>query len=333
MFLFKRAGIYYLEYLDSKTKSKKRISTKVKTKPEAIKFVSEFKEKLKYKVVVKKISLKEFEEKYFNYTEINYTQKYLKSIKVSFNMFREFIDNPNLDNISVNDVERFLVMTFRRSKSAAHLYQRTLKASFNKGVVWGYLEANPFAKVKLPKQIKSLPSFISKEEFQKIILLTENEKLKEIFTAAYYTGMRQSELLHLKWTSINFERKQIIVRNTDEFVTKSKKERSIPMNSIIYFLLSNKYKSHRSEYVFPNDRNYKFNEDYISHKFKKIIRKAKLSESYKFHTLRHSFASNLVQKGVSLYIVKELLGHQDISTTQIYAHLDNLSLCKAIELL
>ncbi|MFZ1519744.1 MAG: tyrosine-type recombinase/integrase, partial [Ignavibacteriaceae bacterium] len=70
----------------------------------------------------------------------------------------------------------------------------------------------------------------------------------------------------------------------------------------------------------------------ISKQFKKIIRKANLNEKIHFHTLRHSFASLLVQKGVSLYVVKELLGHEDLATTQIYSHLDNNSIVKAIAL-
>jgi integrase/recombinase XerD len=68
----------------------------------------------------------------------------------------------------------------------------------------------------------------------------------------------------------------------------------------------------------------------ISKQFKKIIRKSNLNEKIHFHTLRHSFASLLVKKGVSLYIIKELLGHEDLATTQIYSHISNVSLVQAI---
>jgi integrase/recombinase XerD len=71
----------------------------------------------------------------------------------------------------------------------------------------------------------------------------------------------------------------------------------------------------------------------ISKQFKKIVRNANLNDKIHFHTLRHSFASLLVQKGVSLYVVKELLGHEDLATTQIYSHLDTSSLLIAIEAL
>ena len=71
----------------------------------------------------------------------------------------------------------------------------------------------------------------------------------------------------------------------------------------------------------------------MSKQFKKAVRDANLSEEYHFHTLRHSFASILAQRGVSLYVIKELLGHKDFSTTQKYAHLQAGNLAKAVNLL
>jgi integrase/recombinase XerD len=71
----------------------------------------------------------------------------------------------------------------------------------------------------------------------------------------------------------------------------------------------------------------------MNKQFRKILSKSNLSDKIYFHTLRHSFASQLVQKGVSLYVVKELLGHEDLSTTQIYAHLQQQNLRDAVNLL
>lgn len=88
-----------------------------------------------------------------------------------------------------------------------------------------------------------------------------------------------------------------------------------------------------NDYIFSRIPKVKLNEDFVSKKFKKVVRKAKLNEGIHFHTLRHSFASNLVQKGVSLYVVKELLGHEDLSTTQIYSHLQSQNLKDAVNML
>ena len=86
-------------------------------------------------------------------------------------------------------------------------------------------------------------------------------------------------------------------------------------------------------YVFQKVNDVKLNQECVSKDFKKAVRKSKLSERIHFHTLRHSFASILVQKGASIYVVKELMGHSDISTTQIYSHLRKENLIDAIHLL
>ena len=77
----------------------------------------------------------------------------------------------------------------------------------------------------------------------------------------------------------------------------------------------------------------KLNEEFVSKSFKQAVRDAKINDKIHFHTLRHSFGSNLVQKGVSLYVVKELLGHEDMKTTQIFSHLQQENLIQAVNLL
>ena len=102
-------------------------------------------------------------------------------------------------------------------------------------------------------------------------------------------------------------------------------------------LLFNKYsllmKLSPNEFVFARYQGIKLNEDYVSKKFKKVIRALAMNDDIHFHSLRHSFASLLVQRGVSLYVVKELLGHEDLSTTQIYSHLQTANLLQAVNLL
>ena len=86
----------------------------------------------------------------------------------------------------------------------------------------------------------------------------------------------------------------------------------------------------KDEYVFSKGNGFPFNRDYISRYFKKSVRKAGLTEELHFHSLRHSFASNLAIRGVPIITIKELLGHSSIVTTQIYSHSDIESLQKAV---
>ena len=120
-------------------------------------------------------------------------------------------------------------------------------------------------------------------------------------------------------------------------MSESKKERIVPMNSILENLMREKFsnvnKANSNDYIFYRIIGIKLNEDYVSKKFKVAVRDSGLNDNIHFHALRHSFASRLIQKGVSLFVVKELLGHEDIKTTQIYSHLQTQNLEEAIGLL
>jgi site-specific recombinase XerD len=191
--------------------------------------------------------------------------------------------------------------------------------------------------VEYPKVAKPFPVFICEIESKIIIEHTPIEYLKVLFTTAFYTGMRLGELLNMKWNWIDFKQNIITVQCSAAFTTKSKKERIIPISANIRNPLSPQFPKvfdlEKTSFVFTRISGIKLHEDFVSKQFKKSVRAAELNEKIHFHTLRHSFASQLVQKGVSLYIVKELLGHEDLSTTLIYAHLQQQNLRDAINVL
>ena len=149
--------------------------------------------------------------------------------------------------------------------------------------------------------------------------------------------MRLAEILNMKWNWIDFQNNIITVKCDDSFTTKNRKERIIPINNTLRSILLNHQpkiiKITKDEFVFISSKGIKFNEDFISKQFKKSVRKAELNDKIHFHSLRHSFCSNLVQKGVSLYVVKDLAGHQNFSVTQQYSHLQPENLSQAVNLL
>ena len=212
-----------------------------------------------------------------------------------------------------------------------------MKAAFSKSESWGYIDSNPFRKLKSPKVVKKYPVFISQSEFESILKNTKNDFLKNIFITGFYTGMRLSEILNMRWDWIDLNKRIITIKNSNLFTTKSKKERIIPINKQLYLSLKNCISKvvpiNNCDLVFFKSLGIKLNPNFVSKQFKKAVREADLNDDIHFHTLRHSFASLLVQKGVSLYVVKELLGHEDLSTTQIYSHLDQANLYQAVNLL
>ena len=221
--------------------------------------------------------------------------------------------------------------TYQRTEKSAELYLRTLKASFNRAIDWGYISENPFKKVKLPKSQKSYPMFISEDELNQIVKNISNKEIRDLSTIAFFTGMRLGELTNLKWKDVNIKSRVINIINDKSFSTKSKKDRIVPISKKIVTKL--KKRANKSDFVFAKTDGIKFNNEYVSKIFKKAVRETKLDQKIHFHTLRHSFASRLVQKGASIYIVKELLGHKDVTTTQIYSHLQPNNFIDVVDLL
>jgi site-specific recombinase XerD len=314
------------------------ISTKTKNEKEAIRFLATFeKNNLEEQPKITSVTLSKFQKEYLGYIKVTKSHHYIRSVKTSFKILLQFSGDIQLNNLDLRTLDKFITSTYHRTPRGASLYYRTLKAAFSKAVLWNYILENPFKKIKTPKVAKAFPVFISESELKLIHDNTEKQFLKDIFSVAFYTGMRLGELLNMKWSWINLEQNQITIQCSEYFTTKSKKERIVPISSNIKSILYNHFPKifsiKNDDYVFVRIPGIKLNENFVSKQFKNSLRKTKLDDRIHFHTLRHSFASLLAQKGVSLYIIKELLGHEDLATTQIYSHLQQQNLRDAVNLL
>ena len=338
MYLGRREnGFYFVEYLDPTTNKIRRKTTKTKQKQRAIRFLKEFEKGL---ILIREKPpklLSEYASEYSDFIRNTFSKKYLSSVQLSFRKMIQNVGDIRMTDITIKDTQSFLTETHQRTNRGAELYLRTLKAAFNRAIEWEYISSNPFLKIRLPRSYKSHPIFITKQDLEVILTNTQDDLLKNIFLIAFYTGMRLGEIVNLKWNWIDFVRGIITVLHDENFVNKGKKDRIIPMVNVVkdVFLKQSTSgtNSNSNYFVFTRIAGIRFNEDYISRKFKIAVRTSNLSENIHFHTLRHSFASNLVQQGVDLYVVKELLGHEDVRTTQIYSHLQSDNLFKAIQLL
>ncbi len=332
-----RSKFYQLVYfVDGKRTT---VSTKKTNLYEANKFLANFrvkpKEQLKERIT--SISLSSFKDEYVEFIKPTKSKKYVRSVELSFRMLMKDVEDIQLNRLDLRTLDKYITHTYARTQKGALLYYRTLKAAFSKAVLWNYLSENPLKKIKAPKIAKTFPVFISEEELQSILKNTQEKFLRDLFTTAFYTGMRVGELVSMKWSWFDLKQNQITVQCSDTFTTKSKKERIIPINHNLKTILANRFLKIFSitdnDFVFYKAKGIRLNEDYVSKKFKKAVRVAGLDERIHFHTLRHSFASLLVQRGVSLYVVKELLGHEALITTQIYSHLQQQNLKDAVNLL
>lgn len=325
----KKSNIWYLYYRTNRG-TKSRASCRTRYKSEALKFLSEFKKRLKEKASQPSITMSELRMKYLKIVERSHTKKSNRIIKITLNRFEKYIGSDTLaSEITREKAEEFIFGIYSTSPYSADLLRRHLHACWEKMIAFGYLDSNPFRKLKLVLP-KSIPAILSKDELNRLLEFEKNIMHSAIYAFGYYTGCRLGEITNFTWINIDLDNRQLHIRNTDDWTTKTKKERSIPISNVVYNLLIKLKKE--CEYVFHKNGK-KFNSGRVSKSFKKCIRAAGLNERLKFHSLRHSFCSNLVKKNVSIFIVKELAGHQSVLTTQLYSHLENSDLKKAIEML
>jgi site-specific recombinase XerD len=322
MFLSKRSnGVYYLWFWDESGKRSK-VSTKTHSKPEAQRFLSEFIQKGKeQKSRQSTILLSQFQAEFLTYSTSNHSPKTTRSYKTAFREFIRIVGDKGIRNVTVRDIEQFLsVKKQEASERTARAYFVTLASAYQTAIRWKYLHTNPFRSVEKPRLPEKLPVYLSKDAFRTLQSVTEDSDLRELFQLAVSTGMRLGEILNLQWTDIDQTRKLIRVGNSEGFTTKSKRGRNIPMSDQLSEIMVLRKGRASSELVFHLNGK-KHREEFVSKRFKASVRKAGLDDKLHFHSLRHTFASWLVQDGVSLYEVQKLLGHSNISVTQVYSHL------------
>ena len=293
------------------------------------------------------VTLRLFRDEYLNLIKNSRSKSYYISVNISFDHLADFLSNQfSINSIQAKDIENFLIHIKKKVKKGYRVYYRTLKAAFNKAVEWGYVNVNHFQKVKLPKKQQVNPVFINNDQLLAISNQLKNEVIKEFVVFGFYTGMRLNEIINLTWRNVDLSTKVITVGD-DKFTTKGRNQRFIPICEEAMKVIENlelKMQNEKGNNVIPINSfafeqgflfckkdGSKYCGNYISRKFKDACKAANMDKSIHFHSLRHSFASNLVQKGVPLYTIKELLGHSSISTTEIYSHLNMESLREAIE--
>ena len=326
----KKSGIWYIYYKKENGK-KTRLSTKSTIKSEAYKVLTNFKKEVKLRESRTDISLDEVAQKYFKVVSITHTESSYLMTQKMINYFLDYAGKETLvSKVDKSIAEGFILGTYEHAKWHAALQLRHLKAFFNRAIGWGYVEKNPFKGIKLSIP-ENHPAFINVAELNSIVSKETDFTLKQIYKFAFYTGCRLSEILNLEWDDVNLASKEIRVRNKNGYTTKSKRERVIPMSNIVYELLLD-LQNETTGYIF-NRNGGGWKGMFVSKRFKKAVREAKLNDEIHFHSLRHSFCSNLIGKGASIYVIKSLAGHQSIVTTQRYSHLRKENLQQAIELL
>ena len=252
---------------------------------------------------------------FINWLNNNKKIEYTKATELQINNYISFLFKSNLKSSSIN----------RKISSIKALYLFLMKK--NK------IDISPIAEIIVPKQEKYLPTSMSESEVEKL-LKSPNSKLKiekrdkAMIEMLYATGVRISELINLKMTDIDIQRCVIKV------LGKGSKERLIPFGEsaleALNDYLKDRCKSPTKE-IFLSNRGTKLSRQAFWQRIKIYLHREGLKESISPHTLRHAFATHLLNRGADLRSVQLLLGHSDLSTTQIYTHIAKQRLSEVLK--
>ncbi|MCL7754448.1 site-specific tyrosine recombinase/integron integrase [Polaribacter sp. Z022] len=246
-------------------------------------------------------------------------KRYSKSTIQTYTFFiADFINfhtKKALEELTNRDVELFIEKVFvERNYSISS--QRQFISALKLFIVFQPQTKISSLVLERPKKSRKLPNVISQEEVLNIIKVTQNLKHRAIIALIYSCGLRISELVNLKLNDFHIERKQLIIKNG-----KGRKDRYVSLADSFLPLLSNYYHSYNPKtYFVEGQKGGKYTADSVRQFLKKSCLKANINKPVTPHTLRHSYATHLLENGVDIRYIQSLLGHAKPETTMIYTH-------------
>jgi len=244
----------------------------------------------------------------------------------------EVIDEHLLKNASLKEFQNYNRQLFENKVKASSQARAisSLKAFYNFLQYEKIIEQNPTALLEAPKIGRILPAVLSVSEIESILAAVnlssaEGHRNKAIIEVLYGCGLRVSELIHLKLSQLFFN------ENFIRIIGKGDKERLVPIGdtaqkAVVHYIdgfrSKQKIKKGMEDILFLNRRGSKLTREMIFLIIKELAQVSGIQKSISPHTFRHSFATHLIEGGADLRAVQEMLGHTNITTTEIYTHLD-----------
>lgn len=272
-----------------------------------------------------KIKFEDFANEYLEVHCKSNNKSWYKSDYFNLKSLKQYFTGKYLHEITPKDIEQYRAERIKEvSKATVNRVLNCLSSLYNRAIEWGKATDNPMTKVKPFKVANKRIRYLEKEEIDKL-LVNCCEHLKPIVIVALHTGMRKSEILGLKWHDIDIKRNVIHLYNT-----KNGEKREVPMNEIVQKTIIGVLKNPESQYVFCNKDGKPYG--HVRKSFFTALKKVGII-NFRFHDLRHTFASQLVMSGVDLNTVRELLGHKSIEMTLRYSHLSPDHKKRAVDIL
>ncbi|MDD5085635.1 MAG: tyrosine recombinase XerC, partial [Candidatus Omnitrophica bacterium] len=262
----------------------------------------------------------------------------IKNYRIDLREFCGFLNGKELECIDYLEVRKFLAYLKDKgySKSTISRKLACLRSFFKFLARENFLKVNPAASISTPKRDKKLPTFLDMDEMDKLLNAPVGDRLasrrdRAILETLYGSGIRVSELVGLNIEDVDLFSGLVKVRG------KRKKERIVPIGSLAVKAIE-QYLKKRSDKeppsrdaLFLNKSRTRLTDRSVRRMILKYTKKAAIGKEVSPHTLRHSFATHLLDRGADLRSVQELLGHENLSTTQIYTHITTKRLKEAYE--
>jgi len=246
-------------------------------------------------------------------------ESYIRDIKQYFSLSSE------------KGIEEYLSILTSRKYSAASQNRKlsSLNSYYNYLVKFNYIKKNPFINIEFAKREKKLPEYLSYKEVLEILEYLKNDLLNlAIVEVLYGCGLRISELVNLRVSDIHYQEGLI------ECLGKGNKKRYVPINKHALHAI-NEYKikmrdnlknKEDRDILFLNKFGHVLRRGYVNVMLRKVAKEIGLKKNLYPHMFRHSFSTHLLENGANLRVIQELLGHENISTTEIYTHINEKKL-------
>lgn len=321
-YVYKRGQIYYSDFVHRGIRYRKPLGT---NKALAVEKVIQWQKDL-HNQKFAPTEFNSFVRRYLDWGLSNKNKLTVNRDKLSLRYFSEYTKIKDLHEITplvVDGYKNWLLQQGKKNNNTNRLVN-CIKAMMRRAEDWELVEKKSWHTVKLLKVPKGRVHFYTPEEIKKFLdVVPDNWKL--IILLGCRAGLRRGEIVNLDWSDIDFERNVITIQPKRYWHPKTFECRDIPIADDLLAIMK---KLKGREAVAVTAKGKRFTVNGITAHFAKYVSNLKLKGS--LHSLRHTFASHLVQNGVDLYTVSKLLGHSSITTTEIYAHLSPNTYQKAI---
>lgn len=271
-------------------------------------------------------------EDYAIYLKIDksYSKNTIETYLINFNKYSKYCENNNIDIINVEYIDLLNYLTYLKEKEhytpkSINTIISMLKSFYNYLLLDGYIENNPTSLLKSPKIPKKLPNYLSEEEISKLFYSIDTSKNLGkrnylLLLLLYDTGVRVSELINIRINDIDFENKTI------KIIGKGDKERLVYFTSDALAVILDYLRENNKNYLFSNQKGTPITRKEVYNIVVRCCEEAGINKHVTPHMIRHSFATHMIINDADIMSVKTILGHSNVTTTQIYTHFNKKDL-------